>query len=384
MPQATLTSSAIKRKLSQQLGAKWKPGERLPPIRTLSRQLGAGQVNTFRAVRELAEEGWLVSGRRLGTFVAPDLDTARLAKLREANRNPRPLLGKRVCVIHSGPGEASPLHQSLRDPLMSRLAHHGADVRVEYFDRHSDHIPPVLSGADALVLVNPGWNRRVRFSDDKQQQAILILNTDVTVPVDSTNYDMVSVEQEHGGFLAGRFLREAGCTTGCYLGRKAKSSDTEYDQVSTARLIGFEEAWGRSLPGSSRLMCRWYTEDAAADVVQKFLALTPRPDAIFAASDELALGFIYGALGVGLEPRRDYSIVGFDGQVRGRELKCGPLSTIDAPLREMSLRGAEFLEDRLLNPGRPLRRLNLGPQLFAGNTVRMSPTSLPHLQEALQ
>jgi DNA-binding LacI/PurR family transcriptional regulator len=136
------------------------------------------------------------------------------------------------------------------------------------------------------------------------------------------------------------------------------------------RLRAFEHGFGLPVPPGHVLLTRSYGESWGARLVARYAALNPRPEAVFAASDELAVGFVKGALALGLEPLRDYQIIGFDGQERGRQLHEGPLTTIQVPAAEMGRRGAELLADRLLNPDQPARQLRLGCTLFEGNTVR--------------
>ena len=48
----------------------WKPGDRIPPEHDLLRHFSASRMTINRALRELAEEGYVTRHRRMGSFVA--------------------------------------------------------------------------------------------------------------------------------------------------------------------------------------------------------------------------------------------------------------------------------------------------------------------------
>jgi DNA-binding LacI/PurR family transcriptional regulator len=113
-----------------------------------------------------------------------------------------------------------------------------------------------------------------------------------------------------------------------------------------------------------------YTSTEGALFVQRYLAIKNRPEAIFAASDDLAVGFVHGALAHGILPGRDYLIAGFDGQERGRTLPTGVLTTAALPSEAMGRAAAGFLLSRIAENQTPVRRLTVGCQLIQGDTTR--------------
>ena len=56
-----------------------------------------------------------------------------------------------------------------------------------------------------------------------------------------------------------------------------------------------------------------FTFRAGADAARRFAAMQPRPTAVYAANDEMAIGFLKAIHAVGMQVPRDASVVGFDG-----------------------------------------------------------------------
>lgn len=194
-------------------------------------------------------------------------------------------------------------------------------------------------------------------------------------------YDFVSVDSFEGGKLAGETLRAAGCERICYVGRIPPDlPEQAYDMASTQRLAGFEAGLGYKLDDSVKLGCDFYQTAPGAQVVAEYLALHPRPDGVFAASDEIAVGFVHGAWAHGLQPGEDYQIIGFDGQQIGRVIGGGSLTTIDAPMVEMGEMAAMMLMDRMQNPRRGVRQILHMGTVYHGVTVHQpnaEPVELP-------
>ena len=97
---------------------------------------------------------------------------------------------------------------------------------------------------------------------------------------------------------------------------------------------------------------------AAAELAVELLALTPRPTAIFAASDTQALGVLQAATAAGVPVPRELSVIGFDDIDLASYVG---LTTVRQPLFESGRLGAEHLLAELQEPtgGAPEVRLPL-------------------------
>lgn len=366
-------SDAIKHELTRRLGREWPAGHRLPPVSALARQLGTGQRNTHRAMRELVEAGYLVARPGQGTFVKLDFDASRLpAGMPRASGsnalygNAGRLAGRHIAVIPVPPLPDSPAGQTVA-AATEALKEEGA--RISSIDPDTAHGGD-LSHVDADALLVLPWSLRTshfRFRSD-QVACFVIVSTSVPVAM-SGRYDVIRADGEQGGYLAGTHARAMGHRRVAFLGRAAMGNGSPFDETSSVRLRGFETGLDARVDSAHYLCAEHYDDRAAASLVPAYLAMPDRPRAVFAASDDLALGFIVGAAAHGLNFGRDYHIIGFDGQRRGQHILGGPLSTVAVPMADMGKRAADLLASRLLNPDQPVRRLAVGCTLITGTTL---------------
>lgn len=341
-------------RLLGKLRSECRAGDRLPPIADLAGELGIGQGSVAHAVRELARQGVLISRPRLGTFVADvplrgdDYQTATATKR----------VGLITAIALDG------MIVRICDAITEALAKHG---HVTTLRRTAYPGPEKPTDDDAVIFINPSSQMKPVLRDG---QVALIINTAPESPqIIGAPYDLVTVDQESGPALAGAHLRKVGCKHVCYVGVRHRHHRDQLGVTSMMRLEGFERGWGERIPASRRLAAYAYGEGSGAQIVPQFATMNPRPDAIFAVTDEVAVGFVKGAYGLGLQPGRDYHIIGFDGQDRGRDMGGARLTTIEAPAAEMGRRGAELLIDRFQHPDQPTRRVSLECTLAEGTTV---------------
>jgi LacI family transcriptional regulator len=133
-----------------------------------------------------------------------------------------------------------------------------------------------------------------------------------------------------GGLLATQHLLDLGHRRIAYLGGPAAAA------CSQARLHGYRgamEAAGATVPDGYVRTGRFSYEHGVAGGAA-LLDLPAPPTAVFAGSDETALGVIEAARGRGLRIPDDLSVVGFDDTPVAR-LAAPPLTTVRQPLREM-------------------------------------------------
>ncbi len=87
-----------------------------------------------------------------------------------------------------------------------------------------------------------------------------------------------------------------------------------------------------------------YADFQAEDAGRKLFALPEPPTAIFASSDDLAIGVLRAAQSVGLRVPEDVSIIGFDDTPQTVSSRPA-LTTVRQPLREMGAAAAKIVCD---------------------------------------
>ncbi len=143
-------------------------------------------------------------------------------------------------------------------------------------------------------------------------------------------------------------------------------------EISAARLAGYDEALAAAgldplavpveeQPGN--------LESMGCQAARALLTRSPRPTAILALSDRLALGAVAAAHQLGLEVPRDLSIVGFD-DIPAASAARPPLTTIRQPLVEKGATAARLL----LAPDDERRDLILPAQLIVRGSTAPPPT----------
>jgi LacI family transcriptional regulator len=150
-----------------------------------------------------------------------------------------------------------------------------------------------------------------------------------------------------GGMAAAQHLLSLGHRRIAYVGGQPTSG------CNQARMSGFRNAMdsvGAEVPPQYVWLSDFLYDDGVAGG-SAMLDLPDRPTAIFAGSDEVALGVLEAARARGLRVPEDLSLVGFDDTEVAR-LASPPLTTVRQPLREM---GAVALRTALgLAAGEPV------------------------------
>lgn len=125
----------------------------------------------------------------------------------------------------------------------------------------------------------------------------------------------------------------------------------EYASLSEDRLEGYRRALEKwELPFDSTLVVRSkFTREAGAEAVKELLQREPRPTAIFAVNDVVALGVMDALHEMGIEIPQQISLVGFDDNEIARSPSV-QLTTVRQNLHEMGRLGVVQLLDAMSNP----------------------------------
>jgi DNA-binding LacI/PurR family transcriptional regulator/DNA-binding transcriptional regulator YhcF (GntR family) len=362
----------IKAELCGRLARSNTSSGRLPPIRELARDLGVGQSSLQQAIRELVGQGLLISKPRVGTMINADPDEFLQEKEKTISQVPSPqpvnsLAQKWIEILHYRWAMAEQFYGEAVKALTSALADMKVQVTQDYLEM--EHHGQLLERTqpDALVVINP--TSTLNLTCSPSQILLAVSTTQHCNFCQLDRFDMVTIDEIQGGFMAGNYLKKMGWTDTCFMGIQDSNEPSRYTKASRDRFEGLCRGLGRSIPPEWQIRCETYDMIAGAIAVGEWLKLSPRPSAIFAMSDDLAFGFINGAMSHGLRPGRDYQIIGLDGQQMGKDLGFGTLTTVAVPMAEMGRIAATLLIERFNDPTLRSRRILLGCDLTMGNTV---------------
>lgn len=260
------------------------------------------------------------------------------------------------------------------------------DIESPFFTRVMRGIEDALNGSGyAPIIVSGHWNakeeeERIRLLMARRVDGIVIITgrlEDATVrelalrqpivmagrEVSARNVRSVSFEQEHGGFLATRYLLSMGHRRIAFIAGVRDHPDAQHRFAGYCRAL--EEAG--VVYDEALIQHGDFTESGGVLAMTRLLDTQQAFTAVFAANDQTAIG----ARGVlhrrGIRVPDDISLVGFDDLPVSAYL-TPPLTTVRQPLYEMGLYcGATLLH--MLGGAMPERELP-GLELVVRDTVR--------------
>lgn len=181
--------------------------------------------------------------------------------------------------------------------------------------------------------------------------------------------DFVVADNEKGGYLAALHLAQ--------LGHRQYGVVTGPLHLNTAhaRLEGFRRGLkeaGRKIIPEFIYEAR-YNSESGHVAAMRLLQRLPRPTAIFAANDLLAMGVLSAIREMNLRCPEDVSLVGFDN-LESAAYMAPPLTTIHESGYEMGANACRLLLDRIKRRNAPVSRVVLPIEL----RVRASTSRPPH------
>lgn len=168
----------------------------------------------------------------------------------------------------------------------------------------------------------------------------------------------VEIMNREGGRLAADILCEAGHE------RIAFVCGDGGDETSREREAGFVERLAEDGLTLFKRESGDYTFVSGREAGLRLFARSERPDAVFCASDVMALGVSHAArFELGLRAPQDFSLIGFD-DIPSAAWPGHLLTTIRQPIRRMIGEAVDILVDRMENP-------DLGPKVsrFPGTLI---------------
>lgn len=175
-----------------------------------------------------------------------------------------------------------------------------------------------------------------------------------------TDLDTVTADNDASGRQLVRHLLADGYRSFAYLGDPDESPDVN------ERYRAFRATLATAAGVAERDLVRCTFDVAAGEkAALTALAGSPRPRVLVCANDEVALGALTTARGLGLSVPGDVAITGWDDVMAAR---YAGLTTVHQPMRELGATAARWLQDRIAGTDAPVRREVLQTQLVVGTS----------------
>lgn len=183
--------------------------------------------------------------------------------------------------------------------------------------------------------------------------------------------DLVLVANETGAYSATRHLLR--------MGHRQLSVITGPLHLGNAveRLRGFKRALAEAkIPiEPDYIQEAGFERNSGYQAAKRLLRMLPRPTAIFACNDLMALGVLLAAKELGLHCPDDLSVVGFDN-LEFSELTAPALTTVNQPGYQLGTTAARVLLGRIAGTPQPRQNIVLATELKIRNSA--APPSTPH------
>lgn len=338
-------------------------------------------MTTIREVAESAGVSYATVSHVINNtrLVSPETRERVLAAMKALNYRPNALArslrqGKTNTIGLVLPDSANPFFAEISRSIEDEAFKKGYSVflcNTELDTQRELFYVDVLSKkqVDGIIFVAAGDQAdSLDFLLERNMPVVMI---DRDVP--NVEVDAVLTDHQLGGFLATRHLLDLGHRRiACIAGPSSITPSAE-------RMIGYRRALEEAgIPYDENLVVRGdYHAQSGMEITHFFLKMNPRPTAIFALNDLMALGALRAAAEAGYSVPRDLAVVGYD-DLEITHFTNPPLTTIAQPKKEIGAQAINLLVDRMSRKSRAPSRLVLAPELI----VRRSTKELEQQEES--
>ncbi len=214
----------------------------------------------------------------------------------------------------------------------------GYHVLVSGFHSDRAEIEAVLRAlrgrVDGLIVLSPDVDAQTLRRNLPETLPVVLLNT----RVERLAFDAINVDNYGGAFAMARHLAALGHRRIALICGPAENADAR------ERLRGYRDALRAEgiAPSSALEIPGDFSEESGYQAGQHLLALEPRPEAVFAANDSMAIGCLFALREAGVEVPGDVALAGFDDIPIARYV-TPPLSSVHVPIAELGTRAMERL-----------------------------------------
>ncbi len=258
-----------------------------------------------------------------------------------------------------GPRFSDPFFSELLAGIGNEAARHDYDLLVSTRGPGADELTVYERmvadrRVDGFLLVRTRRDdARVRFLLERGVPFVAFGRTEV--PGD---YPWVDVDGEAGLYALTRLCLQAGHRRIGFINAPADLMYAHHRLAGYRRALAeFGVAYDPALVLTGDL-----TEQGGYDAARRLLALQPRPTALLAANDLMALGVLTAVREAGLRVGDQVAVAGFDDIPLAAHAQP-PLTTVHQPIYDIGRRIAAMLIARLREPTAPAEHILLTPRL---------------------
>jgi LacI family transcriptional regulator len=330
-------------------------------------------MTTIREVAEIAGVSYATVSHVINNtrVVSPETRQRVLDAMAELNYRPNALArslrqGKTNTLGLVLPDSANPFFAEISRSIEDEAFNKGYSVflcNTELDTQRELFYVDVLSKkqVDGIIFVAAG--DQADSLDFLAREGMPVVMIDRNLP--NVEVDAVLTDHQMGGFLATRHLLQLGHTRiACIAGPSSITPSAE-------RITGYRNALEQAnIPYDEKLVIRGdYHSQSGMDITHFILQMDPRPTAIFALNDLMALGALRAAAEDGCSVPGDLAVIGYD-DLELSQFTNPPLTTIAQPKKEIGLQAVSLLVDRISQNSRPPRRLVLPPELIVRRSTQ--------------
>ena len=193
---------------------------------------------------------------------------------------------------------------------------------------------------DGLLLMSPHADADFLRQNLPQNIPTVLMNTRLS----GTDYCSLSVDNGGGARLMVEHLLAQGRQRIAFIEGPAGNRDADQ------RKLGFRESLAsHNLASDATMLQGDFSEASGYRAGQQLLAMKPRPDAVFASNDMMAIGCMTALREAGVRIPQDIAVGGFDDVPMARYV-TPPLTTIQVHIADLGSQAMAWLGEQIDDP----------------------------------
>ncbi len=235
----------------------------------------------------------------------------------------------------------------------------------ESLSKESELVRNMINGkVDGLIASISIETREGEYFENLVNKGVPLVFFDRVL--ESLNVSKVMVNDFKGSVLAMEHLISRGCR------RIAHFAGPQHVQLYAERSRGYTQSLlkhGFELD-EELVFENVITRETGCKAMEKILAMSPRPDAVFSSGDYSALGAMLCTMEAGLKVPSDIAFIGFANEPFGAIITPS-LTSVDQHALEMGRQAATLLIEQIENKNKPFvpRTVILDPELIVRNST---------------